>query len=146
MGLGYWKSHSIYGPAQYDDNWAFIGEDTPFFNNVNWDINAQAYVPISWYETMHFKPMNAYLILANNYIAAQLNFLAGADPSAVWIEFGQATGLLSTYTWDYDWKADTDGVKGLEHLSVSCRYAAGRPRGHRRFRRRCGAEDQLPVG
>jgi hypothetical protein len=108
---GYWKTHSSYGPAPYDDTWELIGEDTQFFGNYadppdNTD-------PITWYEIMQMPPKkgNAYIILSYQYIAAQLNFLAGADPSAVLTEFGQAATLLSTYTWDYDWKADPAGVR-----------------------------------
>jgi hypothetical protein len=110
---GYWKTHSIYGPAPYDDTWAEIGEDTQFFNNfLDYD-SATPADPITWYEIMHMPPSggNAYIILAYQYVAASLNFEAGADPSAVMTEYGQATALLSTYTWDYDWKVDLDGVR-----------------------------------
>jgi hypothetical protein len=103
---GYWKTHSKYGPAgPYDETWLLIepdGEDTPFFGN-----------DVSWYEIMWMPPKggNAYIILAHQYIAAQLNFLAGADPSAVFTEFGEATTLLSTYTWDHDWSLDPDTLR-----------------------------------
>lgn len=101
VDAGYWKTHSIYGPAFYDDTWAIIEEDTPFFNSG-----------YSWYEVMNIPPKgNSYLLLAKHYIAAQLNFLAGADPTDIMFEFGQATVLLSTYDPDYDWKVDPDGVR-----------------------------------
>jgi hypothetical protein len=67
---GYWKTHSKYGPAPYDDLWAFIGEDTPFF------LTGQ-----SWYQVLWTSPKggNAYYILAHHYIAATLNILHGAS-------------------------------------------------------------------
>lgn len=69
---GYWKTHSEYGPAPYDDTWALLpqGADTPFFLSGK-----------SWYEVLWTPPQggNAYYILANQYIAARLNILNGAD-------------------------------------------------------------------
>ena len=41
---------------------------------------------------------NAYYILAHAYIAAQLNFLNGADPTAAQAAFTAATTLFNTYT------------------------------------------------
>jgi hypothetical protein len=67
---GYWKTHSIYGPAPYDDTWAKIGEDTIFFKSGQ-----------SWYQVLWTAPKkgNAYYILAHQYIAAKLNMLNGAS-------------------------------------------------------------------
>jgi hypothetical protein len=69
---GYWKTHSKYGPAPYDDLWALIGEDTPFF------LSGQ-----SWYQVLWTSPKggNAYYILAHHYIAATLNILNGTSSS-----------------------------------------------------------------
>jgi hypothetical protein len=66
LTFGYWKTHSKYGPAPYDDLWAFIGEDTPFFLSGK-----------SWYQVLWNSPKggNAYYILAHQYIAATLNTL-----------------------------------------------------------------------
>jgi hypothetical protein len=68
---GYWKTHSSYGPAPYDDNWALLpdGADTTFF------LSSQ-----SWYGVLWTNPSggNAYYILAHAYIAAKLNILNGA--------------------------------------------------------------------
>jgi hypothetical protein len=97
---GYWKTHSIYGPAEYDETWATVGEDTPFFNSG-----------FTWYEIMQLPAENAYIQLAYQYVAAQLNFNAGADDSAVRKYFDQATALLSTYTPAYDWDEDPDNVR-----------------------------------
>ena len=85
---GYWKTHSAFGPAPYDDTWAQIGENTPFFLSG-----------VSYYQALWTEPNgNAYWILAHAYIAAQLNFLNGADPSAAQAAFDQATALFQAYT------------------------------------------------
>ena len=70
---GYWKTHSKYGPAPYDDTWALIGEDTAFFSSGK-----------SWYQVLWTAPKkgDAYFILAHQYIAARLNILNGASPTS----------------------------------------------------------------
>lgn len=77
---GYWKTHSKYGPAPYDDTWAllpdvdgdgvFEGEDEMFFESGK-----------TWYEVLWTSPQggNAYYIYAHQYIAAVLNQLNGAS-------------------------------------------------------------------
>jgi hypothetical protein len=89
---GYWKTHSIYGPAPYDPIWEQLGEDSTFFlsNQSN-------------YEVMWTPPSggNAYYILAPQYIATKLNFLNGADPSEVQQTFDDATDLFEIYTPEY---------------------------------------------
>ena len=81
---GHWKTHSKYGPATpTDPTWALIGEDTPFFQSG-----------LSWYQAINASSArgNAYFILAHQYIAAQLNVLAGAattpavDAALTWAE------------------------------------------------------------
>ena len=92
---GYWKTHSKYGPASYDDTWAEIlelGEDTDFFGSD------QSYYDVLWTPP---KKGNAYYILAHAYIAAELNSLNGADLSAVQADFNQATVLFDANDpWD----------------------------------------------
>lgn len=87
---GYWKTHSEFGPAPYDDNWANLpnGASTPFF------LSGKSYYGALWTAPAG----NAYYILAHAYIAAQLNFLNGADPSAAQAAFDAATNLFQTYT------------------------------------------------
>ncbi len=70
---GYWKTHSIYGPARWpDDAWyllSALGPDTPFFSSGK-----------TWYQVLWTSPRgNAYYILAHAYIAAKLNVLNGAS-------------------------------------------------------------------
>lgn len=95
---GYWKTHSIYGPAPYDSAWALLGEDSTFFlsNQTN-------------YEVMWTPPSggNTYYMLAHQYIATAINILNGADPGEVQETFDDATDLFSTYTPDY-----IGGLKG----------------------------------
>ncbi len=104
---GYWKTHSKYGPAPYDDTWALVpgynvpamnghpamvipaaGEDTRFFRSS-----------MSYYQALWTPPVgNAYWILAHAYIAAQLNGLNGTDLTAVQAAFNAATALFNKYT------------------------------------------------
>ena len=77
---GYWKTHSSYGPAAHpDDTWDLLsdGPDTPFFDSTR-----------TWYQVFWTSPKggNAWLILAHQYMAAQLNLLNGS---------GTVTGLAS---------------------------------------------------
>jgi hypothetical protein len=86
---GYWKTHSIYGPAPYDSDWALLGEDSTFFlsNQSN-------------YEVMWTPPSggNTYYMLAHQYMATAINILNGADPGEVQEAFDDATDLFNTYT------------------------------------------------
>lgn len=94
---GYWKTHSSYGPAPYDDNWANLadGADTAFF------LSGQ-----SWYQVLWTPPQgNSYYILAHAYAAAALNELNGADTGDVAGAMASAATLLSTYTPTYMAKA-----------------------------------------
>jgi hypothetical protein len=74
---GFWKTHSEYGPAPYNDTWAKLpdGADTLFFGTGK-----------TYYEILQMPPSggNAYLILAHQYIATELNGLKeGYLPSEV---------------------------------------------------------------
>ena len=98
---GYWKTHSQEGPAPYDDTWALLNpaqEDFEFF------LSGQTYYEVLWTAP---QGGNAYYILAHAYIAAELNFLNGADPSAAQAAFDAATALFETYT-----PAEIAGMKG----------------------------------
>lgn len=68
---GYWKTHSEFGPAPYDNTWAQLpnGASTLFFNSGQ-----------TWYQVFWTAPAgNAYYILAQQYMAAKLNILNGAS-------------------------------------------------------------------
>jgi len=87
---GYWKTHSEYGPAPYDDTWAQLsdGADTLFFDKG-----------ASWYEVLWTPPKkgDVYYILAHQYIAAYLNGLNGADTSTLGTALTDAAALLDEY-------------------------------------------------
>jgi hypothetical protein len=87
---GYWKTHSSYGPAPYDDTWEQIGEDVIFFKSG-----------MSYYEVLQTNVSggNAYYQLAHQYIAAKLNKLRGAwMPGDVQAAYDQAFHLFEVYT------------------------------------------------
>jgi len=91
---GYWKTHSIYGPARWpDDTWDQLsdGPNTLFFSSGQ-----------TWYQVLWTPPSggNAYYILAHAYIAAKLNVLNGADPTAISDTLAHAETLLSANTPD----------------------------------------------
>lgn len=91
---GYWKTHSEFGPAPYDDTWAMLpdGASTTFF------LSGQSYYAVLWTEP---KGGNAYYILAHAYIAAEMNMLNEASiPDDVLAAWNEATGLFETYTPD----------------------------------------------
>lgn len=87
---GYWKNHSKYGRAPYDDAWDNL-EDEMFFKSSQ-----------TYYEVLKTAPKggNAYYQLAHQYIAAQLNMLNGASGSSIQAAFDDATELLENTTPD----------------------------------------------
>lgn len=89
--LGYWQTHSSYGPAPYDEGWTTVGEDTIFFLSG-----------MNWYEAINAPTKgNAYYILAQQYVAATLNVNNDATaPAAVTTALADATTLFGTYTPD----------------------------------------------
>jgi len=110
LTLGYWKTHSILGPAPFDDNWdnlpdvdgdgLFEAEGEDFF------LSGQ-----SWYEVFWTAPKgNAYYNLAHQYMAAVLNILNGASvPTAVGEAIADAETLFGTHT-----PADIGALKGKQ--------------------------------
>jgi N-acetylneuraminic acid mutarotase len=99
---GYWKTHSEYGPAPYDETWAKLpdGADTPFFGS------GQSYRDVLWTPPKG----NVYYILAHQYIAAELNALNGAYvPPEVNDAMQQAKSLFQDFT--------PDGMAGLKGKS-----------------------------
>jgi len=89
LTIGYWKTHSIYGPAQYDDTWAGY-QDAPFYGNG-----------VTWYQMIQMNPAggNPYIQLARQYIGAKLNQANGADVSAIASTLASAETWLSGYTY-----------------------------------------------
>lgn len=89
---GYWKTHSKYGPAPYDDTWnnvAGFNEDTTFF------YSGQTYYQVLWTAPQG----NPYYILAHQYIAAKLNIANGASTTPeVTAAITWAENFFKTYT------------------------------------------------
>jgi len=88
---GYWKTHSEFGPAPYDNTWAQLpnGASTAFF------LSGKTYYQALWTPPAG----NVYYILARAYIATLLNQLNGASiPAAVLTAFNSATAIFNTYT------------------------------------------------
>ncbi len=88
---GYWKTHTEAGPAPFDETWSQLenGSETIFFGTG-----------LSYYTIFQTPPTgnNAYLILAHQWIAAQLNVLRGASiPDEVLDAWNQGAELLTAY-------------------------------------------------
>ena len=100
---GYWKTHSEFGPAPYNNTWAQLpnGASTTFF------LSGKNYHQVLWTAPAG----NAYYNLSFHYIAAGLNFLNGADPSAAQEAYNAATTLFNTYT-----PAQIKALKGSNSL------------------------------
>jgi hypothetical protein len=112
---GYWKTHSKYGPAPYDDTWALIGEDTTFY------LSGQ-----TWYQVLWTAPRgNAYYNLAHQFIAAQLNILNGASTTA---EVDTALAYAKTFFTTHqpgDTLSKADRAKVLAAASTLDKYNNG---------------------
>jgi hypothetical protein len=87
---GYWKTHSNFGPAPYDDTWAKLpqGASTTFFTS------GKTYFEVLWTDSS----AGAYFILARAYISAVLNGLAGAStPDEVQAAIEFAADFFATH-------------------------------------------------
>ncbi|OHA15059.1 MAG: hypothetical protein A3H57_02195 [Candidatus Taylorbacteria bacterium RIFCSPLOWO2_02_FULL_43_11] len=88
---GYWKTHSIYGPAAHpDEAWANVGgPDAPFY------LSGQ-----TWIQVFKTAPKgNVYYNLAHQYMAAKLNILDGASaPANVVTAIASAEALFTANT------------------------------------------------
>lgn len=98
LTLGYWRTHSIYGPAPTDDGWYAIGDidgdgisegpDETFFKSGK-----------TWLQILNTPTSgNQYLNLAKQYIAARLNLANGvvAPPASVSSAITSATAYFSS--------------------------------------------------
>jgi hypothetical protein len=87
---GYWKTHSEFGPAPYDETWALLpdGASTTFY------LSGKSYYQVMWSPPKG----NAYYILAHQFIAAELNFLNGACHEDAQAAVAEATALFNMNT------------------------------------------------
>jgi len=100
---GYWKTHSINGPAPYDDAWG--GHENDYF---------ASYPSYTKYQILWNPPKNgnAWYLLAHQDIAAWLNTLNGASmPAEVATALSRAYDYLQTYDPGY-----IGGLKGSNEL------------------------------
>lgn len=84
---GYWKTHSLAGPAPYDDTWAQLpnGANTSFYFSGK-----------TWLQVFRTAPQgNPYYILADQFMAAKLNALNGASTSSITLALLQAEAFFS---------------------------------------------------
>lgn len=109
---GYWKTHSSYGPAPYDDTWALLpnGANTLLFDTGK-----------SWYTVFRTPPAgNAFYNLAHQYMAAVLNQLNGATvPPAVQTVMNQAAALLNSYDGNPNAMSKITGGVKAQFLSAA---------------------------
>jgi hypothetical protein len=97
---GYWKTHNVsfWGGAPPDPTWELLGDvdgdGTEEFEGENFFLSDLTYFEVLTTPVAG----NAYFNLAHQYIATQLNFLDGADPTAAQDAFDDATALFETYT------------------------------------------------
>ncbi len=92
LTIGYWKTHSEFGNAPYDDTWAKLGPDgasTQFY------LSGQ-----TWYEVFWTAPAgNQYYNLAHQFMGATLNKLNDASSTPeVDAALAEAMDLFATYT------------------------------------------------
>jgi hypothetical protein len=112
---GYWRTHSKYGPAPYDETWLVAGtealgglEDAGFF------LSGQTYHQVLWTAPKG----NVYYNLAHQWIAAYLNSLNGASvPADVQLAWDRGQVLLNTYS-----PAQILALKGKNATSVRTEF------------------------
>jgi hypothetical protein len=106
LSQGYWKNHSLAGPAPYDNTWAYMpeGAETSFFDTEK-----------TWLYFFREPPTggNAYIKVARQYMAAWLSGLHGANVAEVADEIQQAMEWLDQYDGDPE-PFDLDDKK-LQH-------------------------------
>jgi hypothetical protein len=99
---GYWKTHSKYGPAPYDDAWEVFEEgplDDPEDGIYQRAIPCYDVLGLTWYEQFWASPRgNAWLQLSHQYAAAWLNYYNGADIDTIHDELDvEARALLNGF-------------------------------------------------
>jgi hypothetical protein len=87
---GYWKTHAGDRHPPFDDAWLALpaGPATPFFRS------GASYLEVLWTAPRG----NPYVILAHQYIAAELNGANGAAQDAVAMALDEARALFELYT------------------------------------------------
>jgi hypothetical protein len=109
---GYWKTHSEYGPASKpDETWAEVGgPDATFF------LSGQTYLEVLNTPVKG----NPYYTLAHQYIAAELNMLAGVYVRDIEGKLDTAMQLFNTFTPE-----ETDALKNNDNNKKLFKSLAG---------------------
>ena len=124
LTLGYWKTHneSFTGGAPPDAGWDNItpnGEQTGFFTTDganSFPTTGPNAPPFTWFTVFWTSSSgNAYYQLAHQYMAAKLNILNGADPSAVSTAIADAEALFGGAAPNFT-PADIGALKGSDPL------------------------------
>lgn len=96
----YWKTHSEFWPAPYDDTWWLL--DNWASTLLNWKM---------WYNIFKTPPKwgNVWYQLAHQWMAAYLNSLNWANTNVLWNSLNDAKVWLETHSPDQKikWKDDT---------------------------------------
>ncbi|MGW8283192.1 MAG: hypothetical protein ACWGON_07825 [Gemmatimonadota bacterium] len=145
---GYWKTHSEFGPAPYDDAWGGVtgtgagscGSAGPPSINPDGDgagtgasvafdtFFGSAVTNICYFDVFWTPPKggNPWYILAHQYIAAQMNKLNEADASVVQAYLDEAAALLATYEGTQKIaKKSPDGERAKELAGYLASYNEG---------------------
>jgi hypothetical protein len=117
LTAGYWMTHSLSGPAPYDDNWANLasGAATSFYSSGQSYLGVLQTPPTSG---------NAYYILAFQYIGAKLNILNGADGSAITSDMIYADNFFASHS-PIDKLSKTDRATAVSKATVLANYNLG---------------------
>ena len=104
---GYWKTHANPNkPKKYDNTWENIQPDA---ENSAFFYSSKSYIEVL---NTNVGKGGKYYILAYQYIAAELNILAGANPTDIQVAFDEATTFLNNWT--------PEAVKGNKGLEAEC--------------------------
>ncbi len=121
---GYWKTHSSFGPAPYDDTWLHVGGASAMFMSSGQ----------TWYQVFWTPPKgNAYYTLAHQYMASELNrynnasmsptVLATLSAAKTWLSNHTPTSVLSkaertqVLLWASILDIYNNGLLGTPHCS-----------------------------
>jgi len=127
---GYWRARSEFGPQPYDDGWDVIqGLDVNGQPAIGADVEfldtGRSYYQLIWPKA---KATDFYVMLAAEYIAAEINSLNGAYmPAEVQAAFDQARLLLVKYQYTLKIEVrSADFWLALQWVKVLSAYNTGR--------------------
>jgi hypothetical protein len=123
---GYWKTHVNYAAKpqfakKRDAAWNLIDGAGVLNENAIFYLSGKSYIAVMWTPPAG----NAYYILAQQYIAAKLNVLDGADATVIATQLAQAEALFAAHAPNAAyWKQNKTSVATLAELLAA--YNEGR--------------------